>query len=53
MLYGTDMPVFMGHEVRRVWSKVNELQLIASDENGINVCETSCINHTYLMFPRV
>jgi hypothetical protein len=50
MLYGTDLQVFMGDEVGKVWKKLNELQSIASNENGVNLCEASCINHTCLGF---
>jgi len=53
MLYGTDLQVCMGDKVVKVWKKMNELQFIASSENGINVCEASCINHTRLMFLHV
>jgi len=40
----------MSGEVEKVWRKVNELQLIVSNENGIIVCEARSINHTHLMF---
>jgi hypothetical protein len=38
MLYGTDMQLFMSDKVGKVWSKLNELQLIVSNEDEINVC---------------
>jgi hypothetical protein len=53
MLYGTDLQVFMSDKVVKVWKEVNELELIASNENGINVFEEICINHTRLMFLHV
>jgi hypothetical protein len=40
----------MSGEVGSVWRKLNELQLIVSNDNGINVCEARSINHAHLMF---
>jgi len=39
----------MSGAVGRVWRKVNELQLIVSNDNEINVCEARSINHAHFV----